>query len=212
MAIRLVLEIIDPITECPETDIEIEVPNLDFISSLIGEEEIKGHYDYRLDAVDTAKIASHFRIPVEESATALLRHRHHLDDRPYQIHTNRELLLMLNGVKPLAAFAEEHRCLAEDSFIPERLFDPYVAAGRFIKREYVETRDMHGYRLRRVLYARPEEAWRIDAYILLCHTQEKTGWNDSLERMEGHLLGYEEWQTDVHMAARKELMWAKEAE
>jgi hypothetical protein len=210
MAIKLILEIIDPNTECPMRNIELEVPDLTAISSLLGIGEIEDHGYYWLDAHDTARFTLHFNIPLAESSTAALRRRARFDDLPYQIHTNRELLLMLNGVKPLAAFAEEHPCLAEDSFIPERLFDPYVAAGRFIKREYVDTRVMQGYRLRRVLYARPEEAWRIDAYILLCHTQEKTGWNDSLERMEGHLLGYEEWQTDVHMAARKELTRAKE--
>lgn len=110
---------------------------------------------------------------------------------------------MLDGVKPFAAFSEEYPSLTDDSVIPEQLFDRYVADGRFLKREYVEIRSLRGYRTRRVLYARPDEAWRIDAYILLWHTGQVTGWNESLERMEGFLLGYEEWQTDAYIRAAK---------
>jgi hypothetical protein len=27
----------------------------------------------------------------------------------------------------------------------------------------------------------------------------KAGWNEGFERLEGSLLGYEEWQTDLHL-------------
>jgi len=52
---------------------------------------------------------------------------------------------------------------------------------------------------RRVLYALPNEAWRIEAYLLLWKTAEKSGWNAGFERMEGSLLGYEDWQHDLHV-------------
>ena len=75
---------------------------------------------------------------------------------------------------------------------------PYVAAGRFIKRV------QHGIRIkglgpehRRVFYAQPGEEWRIDAYILMKKVAERSGWGEALERMEGSLLGYEDWQNDV---------------
>lgn len=48
--------------------------------------------------------------------------------------------------------------------------------------------------------ALPQEAWRIDAYLLLGATAEKSGWNAGFERMEGSLLGYEGWHNDIHMA------------
>jgi hypothetical protein len=53
-----------------------------------------------------------------------------------------------------------------------------------------------------VLYALPREAWRIEAYLLLWKTAEKSGWNAGFERMEGSLLGYEDWQNDYHMERR----------
>lgn len=47
---------------------------------------------------------------------------------------------------------------------------------------------------------RSQEVWRIEAYLLLWATAEKSGWNAGFERMEGSLLGYEDWQNDVHLA------------
>jgi hypothetical protein len=28
---------------------------------------------------------------------------------------------------------------------------------------------------------------------------EKSGWNEGFERLEGNLLGYEDWQNDYHI-------------
>jgi hypothetical protein len=52
---------------------------------------------------------------------------------------------------------------------------------------------------RRVLYALPGEQWRIDAYLLLWKTAKEAGWNEGFERMEGSLLGYEDWENDFHI-------------
>jgi hypothetical protein len=52
---------------------------------------------------------------------------------------------------------------------------------------------------RHLFYARPSEAWRIDAYIMMMAAAVKSGWSEGFERLEGSLLGYEEWQTDVHL-------------
>jgi hypothetical protein len=43
------------------------------------------------------------------------------------------------------------------------------------------------------------EAWRIDAYIIMMAAAAKAGWSEGFERLEGRLLGYEEWQTDLHL-------------
>ncbi len=208
MVVKFILEIIDSTTACPTQSFAIEAAGPSVIASLLDHEAFDSHGVYELDARETATIASHFGFSVEESS--ILRPRSWLDDLPYQIHTNRELALMLDGVKPLAVFSEYHPSLTEESVIPERLFDRYVLAGRFVKREYVSIDVLQGYRIRRVLYARPDEAWRIDAYILLWHAAQVTGWNESLERMEGFLLGYEEWQTDAYIRASKARMGANQ--
>jgi hypothetical protein len=53
--------------------------------------------------------------------------------------------------------------------------------------------------VRHVFYARPSEAWRIDAYIMMLAAAAKVGWSEGFERLEDSLLGYEEWQTDLHL-------------
>jgi hypothetical protein len=208
MDVKFIFEIIDTATACRAKSFAIALPDPSVVSSLLEDGEFDAHCVYELDAYETARISAHFGFSVGDSASAILRPRHWLDDLPYQVHTNRELALMLDGVKPLAAFCEEYPSLTDDGVIPEQLFGRYVAEGRFVKREYVETKILRGYRTRHVLYARPDEAWRIDAYILLSHTRQATGWNESLERMEGFLLGYEEWQTDAYILAAKARMGA----
>ena len=119
---------------------------------------------------------------------------------PYLIHTNRELAMMLEGKKPLAAFCDVHPKNHDAEVIPEQDFAPYVKTGTFIKREHITAGSPHG--TRRVLYALPNEEWRINAYLLLWETAEKVGWNEGFERMEGRLLGYDEWQNDFHIDNR----------
>ena len=79
-------------------------------------------------------------------------------------------------------------------------------AGKFVTREFVgplqgppptDRSEMLG--IRRLFYARPSEAWRIDAYIMMITAAAKAGWSEGLERLEGSLLGYEEWQTDLEL-------------
>lgn len=209
MIVKLVLEIIDPNTGCRARSFAIEPTDPSVISFLLGEEEFDPRHTYELDAHDTARVLSHFGFLNEEPISSILRPHHRIDDLPYRVHTNRELALMLDGVKPLAVFGEEYPLLAGNSLIPEWLFDKHVATGRFVKREFVGALVHRDHRIRHVLYARPDEAWRIEAYILLWHTQEVTGWNEALERMEGSLLGYEEWQTDAHILATRARMAAR---
>ena len=43
-------------------------------------------------------------------------------------------------------------------------------------------------------YALPDQEWRIDAIIELRENFER--WNSEMERAEGSLLGYSDWQND----------------
>jgi hypothetical protein len=118
-------------------------------------------------------------------------------DYPYLLHTGAELELMLQGTKPLAVFCDALASSFDEAIIPEQAFAPYVDTGRIVKRTYVVGEQPNQWR--RVLYALPQEAWRIDAYLLMWDVAEKSGWNETLERMEGRLLGYEDWQCDFHI-------------
>ena len=119
-----------------------------------------------------------------------LRPWHPLDDLPYKIHTGRELALMLAGSKPLAYFTGQYPPAPDVEEIPERLFDPFVEKGRFVKREYVmlagycgPALQRAGLRMRIVMYALPHQEWRIDAMTLLMTARpDLVGMKGSSER------------------------------
>jgi hypothetical protein len=128
-------------------------------------------------------------------------------DLPYPVHTGRELELMLAGVKPLAVFYHSHPDEPSERIIPENAFKPYVDAGKFEKREFVTFLDTpppathrHVKGIRWVLYALPEENWRIDAFLELKAEADVRGWSEEFERREGFLYGYEDWQMDAWIA------------
>jgi hypothetical protein len=128
------------------------------------------------------------------------------DPLPYELHTNRELEFMLGRGKPLAHFSDVYPSEPDEEIVPEMAFCPHVKQGRFVKREFVEPllgpppQDRpHVRGIRHVFYAQSAEAWRIDAYIMMLAASAKAGWNEGFERLEGSLLGYEEWQTDLHL-------------
>jgi hypothetical protein len=124
---------------------------------------------------------------------------------PYDVHTNRELEFMLERGKPLAHFYDAYPSEPDEEIFPEEAFAPYVGNGKFIMREFVEPLreppkgHPHVRGIRHLFYARAGEGWRIDAYIMMMAAAAKGGWSEGFERLQGSLLGYEEWQTDLHL-------------
>ncbi len=208
---RFVLEAIDPATECVVESVQFDADNVDALREIVGAEAGESFAGCWFDLTDDefGKLAKRFGLTFEPGNLPVsLRLASPLDDLPYCIHTGRELLLMRAGVKPLAYFCEAHPDPGGYQ-IPEHLFDPHVAEGRFVKREFVMLggRAANGEipRTRVVLYALSQEEWRVDAFALVLDTAAKTGWNEALERMTGSLLGYAEWQNDAfvqHMTCR----------
>ena len=114
---------------------------------------------------------------------------------PYLVHTNRELGLMLQGIKPLAYFAylgqeDVPDCMARYF----RMFDRHVLAGRFVKQVHVKASHIPGRLLEKLFFMLPGEEWRATAMINLL--DEPGSWTKDKERRFGSLLGYEDWQND----------------
>jgi hypothetical protein len=206
---RFVLQAIDPTTECVAFDAVFEVEELQELCAhiQIAPEDFDPLAEYELDESDVGRVTSFFKVEFDPGTFRTdIRPWRPSDELPYKIHTHRELDLMLKGTKPLAAFVDQWPSNPECEIIPERLFEPFVRSGRFVKHEHIYSDfDAMGkeQKFRRVLYALPEEAWRIPAYLLLWKTTEKGGWNEGFERMEGSLLGYEDWQNDAHIEMRR---------
>ncbi|WP_089164084.1 hypothetical protein [Caballeronia sordidicola] len=133
-----------------------------------------------------------------------------VDQLPYRVHTNSELIMMVKGIKPLAVFEESYPLNSAKESSIESKFDQIIADRRFVKREMTqlatyhdpERKHMRTRPIRIVLYSLASEEWRIDAYILLKMTALKSGYGELYERMEGSLLGYTEWQNDAFIAMR----------
>ena len=200
--LQSVIDIYDPETACivASTALDAVQTKKIAIDLEISVEDLAMGATFELDRSDLAHIKSQFRIDLDDAATeARLRRRLDVDDLPYQVHTNRELLLMLQNRKPLSVFSTYYPPESGE-FVPEQLFEPYVHSGRLIKREVVEatlTGDQR--QIRRVFYALPAEAWRIDAYMLMVRTAGISGWSEALERMEGSLLGYSDEQNNCYL-------------
>jgi hypothetical protein len=118
---------------------------------------------------------------------------------PYKLHSNRELLLMLKGEKPLAYFTHEVELISKKSLLNGQRFQKYVDNGRIIKKVNDLGRP-HGTRLKVYYYSLPGEEWRIQAHMMLMEMLHKGLWDKGLERMEGQLLGYTGEQNDIHLA------------
>jgi hypothetical protein len=105
--------------------------------------------------------------------------------------------MMLRREKPLAVFVDAYGAFPDAMRRYLWLFDRRVAEGAFVKREYVVPDETIRPRARgwhTIMYALPEESWRIDAMIKIRLSGE---WSLEHEREEGRLLGYEEWQNDA---------------
>jgi hypothetical protein len=109
-------------------------------------------------------------------------------------HEGREFDLMLAAQKPLSMFVIGHD--EEFSNYPDPRFEAVVSNGRFVKTERIERHLLPNgevLALRRILYARAEEAWRIPAMLMVEDLYQSLlpGRRADLERVIGALLGYD---------------------
>ena len=125
-------------------------------------------------------------------------------DLPYDVHTGRELEFMLKRRKPLAHFSDAYPAEPDEEIFPEAAFAPFVSDGTFEVRDYVELLTEPPPRahpavrgIPHLFYARPSEAWRIDAFIAMLAASKRAGWSEGLERLEGSLLGYTDSEIDA---------------
>ncbi|MEN9865903.1 MAG: hypothetical protein RL748_1493 [Pseudomonadota bacterium] len=199
---QFVIEFLDLESGCLKSSYKFSTNDISSLCAIIDPDvsDIPNGLVYDLDETDLAKLACEFKIVLNEedaiNSPCSLRAWRLTDGLPYEIHTGRELKMMLSGKKPLAVFSEYWPNSTGYEFIPERHFAQYVADGTFSQYECIDT-DTKMRRARYVLFAVKGEEWRFNAYIMMRGISKKVGWNEGFERMEGELLGYEEWQNDA---------------
>lgn len=94
------LERIDEATGCLDTETAFEVENIERLRSVLGElaENIQPGWNAFLDSVQLKNLRANFDMGSPFDADqANLRTWMRIDELPYKVHTNRELLLMLSG-------------------------------------------------------------------------------------------------------------------
>lgn len=196
---KFVIEFEDPVTECVSSEFAFETTNVEGLSDIVnpGAGGFRPSRIYGLTESHLDRIEGLLGINIERaSGIPALRFWGKIDDLPYKVHTNRELALMLKGQKPLSVFVGSHPPDPQYDCIPEHLFAPYVEAGLFSASEHIVAHPHRG-KMRFVMYAAKNEEWRIQAFVLLQKTIAHSGWSKGFTRLEGSLLGYEDWENDI---------------
>jgi hypothetical protein len=160
-------------------------------------------HQYVLDEHELAAVVTRFNVGFDPGQLAgkeldiFLFRPTPLSGTPYLVHTGYELPLLLDGRKKLARMTHPYPPM---TFEGEDRFDHWVSQGLLHKEVVVEPFDSPAKKWvghRYVYYTPKGEEWRIPASKLIWGRFGKTGsWNATLERLEGVLFGYEDWQND----------------
>jgi len=202
---RFILQAIHPDYGCTAFETMFVVEKLEELRGLLGpdaESDPDLEHFYTLESNEIAAINQRFDVGFDPlGRTTCLYKWTERRSVPYLIHTGYELLLMLEGRKQFARMYLEYPPMRHHD---EECFDRYVAQGLLYKVVELEKFDqpirsndgrlMEG--IRTAYYTRKGEEWRIQAWQLIKAASRKTGWNDTFERLEGMLFGYEDWQND----------------
>ena len=202
---RFFLQAIDPQYGCPVIEAMFIVSDLRDLRQLLGtdaDDDPELRCTYWLDGGVLTALSERFGVELKSDGREVTLNRWHSTRAvPYLVHTNYELLLLLDGTKKFARMGGEYPPQQHEN---EESFTSYVARGLLHKE--VEIRPFHApittadgrnfEGIRHVYYVLKGEKWRIEAWKMLAIASQKTGWNETYERLEGMLFGYQEWQID----------------
>lgn len=203
---QFILSALDRQQWCPVLQASFHSDDWDTIRSILGE-QAKDDSDltnqYILNRDELAAIVREFDVAFDPEGLEcgepdiFFYRSSRLTPVPYLVHSGYELPLLLNGRKKLARMSDGYPPLR---FEGEDRFDHWVAEGLLHKEEVVEPFDPPTKRwsgIRTVYYTPKGEEWRIPASKLIWGEFGKTGaWDETHERVEGLLFGYEDWQND----------------
>jgi len=199
-SISLVLEEIDGETGSIAETIHFDATD---IQNLPYSDDLFRGCDIYLEAREATELKRRFGLG-DMGVRSRIRARVAADDTPYPVHTGRELLMMLQGKKPMAAFSALQIENLGSTVYFDQAFKKYIENGaiKFWKRTLISDKtdsDGNPLKVDYFLYAIPGEEWRAEAYFLLMKMMNEVGWCQNLERMEGLLLGYSPEESAIHI-------------
>ena len=184
LVMNLLIEVFDYLNFFLEKKYLVKAENLDGLCKHLGIKEMEELISYEIPEQYFSYLNSEFNIHIGRDKKAKMRHKLDFDDLPYELHTSRELPLMLEGKKPLSVFVS-HNSICEKILFPEETYDTHVRNNRLFKKINVISENE-----RMVLYSLPGQQWRMDAYIFLMDVAKSRAWSSDFEFIEGGLLGY----------------------
>ena len=191
---------------CDVLEARFRTDDFDGIRAILGDAQNNDpelHGYYTLDKATLAAFVERFDVAFDPTALdcdeldIVFCGLHSISATPYLVHTGFELPLLIDGRKKMARMGNEYPPM---TFEGEDRFDRWVEKGLLHKEVFLEPFDQPikkwlGHRT--VYYTLKGEEWRIAASRLIWGAFGKVGpWNETLERLEGVLFGYEDWQND----------------
>jgi hypothetical protein len=199
-----ILEAFDRDLQCPIAQTRFQVGDMEALRAILrsaADEDPELHNIYYPDDDQLAKLIAQFDARFDRSEFKSLDLEVELfrcdrsGEVPYLIHTRYELPLLLEGRKKLARMSHLYPPMTFDG---EHRFDQRVNQGLLHREVLIEPFEApaKGYLGSRTVFYTPKgEEWRIPAHKLIWRACS-TGWNETFERLEGMLFGYEDWQND----------------
>jgi hypothetical protein len=176
------------------------------------DQNLENHYCLTSQETDELCAAFSFNFCHGEREVVLFRERpkHFASTVPYLLHGGYELALMIHNRKPFAFVYYDSDY--EESRRYKARFDHFISQGLLYSENEIEiVDDETGRQTGRIFYARKGEEWRIPAYkFMLENLKPRDNGFEIRERLEGTLLGYEQWQNDwwlSHNATRNSVMY-----
>jgi hypothetical protein len=206
---------------CPIAQTRFHVADIEVLRAILREDADQDpelRHLYYPDDDQLTKLVAHLGVKFDRSEfkptdlTVELFRWEPLNEAPYLIHTRYELPLLLEGRKKLARMTHAYPPMTFDG---EHRFDYWVGAGTLHRKVIIEPFDVpaKGYLgTRTVLYTPKGEEWRIPTHNLIWRASAE-GWNETFERHEGMLFGYEDWQCDwwIDHLSQRDRRWRQKA-
>jgi hypothetical protein len=153
---------------------------------------------YTLSSQEAASLCEAFGLNFDHGQRDVVLFKDHekWSSCPYLFHTGYELPLLLQGRKKLGFMHfDSHN---DDSQRLKARFDHYVAEGMLhAEEEIFDVGDKSNRRVGTIYYTTKGEEWRIRTLMLIRRNSGAAGrWTEIHERLEGTLMGYEDWQND----------------
>ena len=203
-AMKLVFEFFCENTGCICHSVTIAAPYPTEIKELIKKYNLKNNLVVELTNIEEVIFLYDMPDEIDKIDCVTMRYGVGIDELSYISHNSRELALMLQNDKPLSFFMDQKEYILDDSY-PYQYFKHHVETGTIIEFLTDDHPAIHCKDTCILLYALPNETWRIKAFLDNMMNLNRGHWSQDNEIQEGLLLGYTKEQMDEYIIYLRKL-------